>query len=1600
MVELYINNIKADIDKDTQINFNYLQSDTTNPTALRSSYSKTVSLRGTDTNNRIFGNLFDLRQTATDFLPNRRVPFVLYSFGRTERGYVKLDKIRKKGCEIEYQCTLVHELNDFFYNLAYDEKGKSIGFKDFYYGFTDGNGNLFSREKENTSTILNWDMEYITQSWTKLYDYNPDEIYKVNPMTVITAAPTYHGYNRDIDCSKVLVYYDALSGQEKEMRPLPQGWTTATLHEKSGGFCLITNTRELDEFEVRDLKSVCQQPAIRCELLLNAICNPENNGGYNVVFSDSIKNTPYFKDTWLVMSCLDLGENAKSNEFDLTMENLSYDGFFTGRQPLTCEVPIDTSSYSDSKIEVNLNLSLRMDRDVNNVYTSFQWVKTDYYNSFNSKTTVKEYCHVYGGFAIRLKITDGSDITYSKTQLVTSKIGNGEDEGVDWGYHVTDSRVRLARLIGCEPYDLVINEVDFNCNGNYVALSDGITLTYDIPSGDDLKVEVEITYVQVNDKDYYLPLATKEKDYKYVSVGYTATLSMDAEKTNGIYHRVPPTLQKTAVTKKTLFSDVMNPFEFLISFAKILNLKFLVDNRTVKIMPLNEYYNGIVHDLENQIDLSSDIEIEPVLTSSKFYKFGIQSPESYAMSLYAKKIEQPYGTLVLDTGNYHSNETKGMFEKVKFENAIPYRMNSIYFNRQHNLVAPLLSHTFDVEFPNSDMGAQTRKGYSFNNQLYRVYDSMPKVCVFDKANETIDLKNCLLFFSGFDNSTDYYVSDFSQYCEDYAGGQCYVYNPDETVSSGLDAICRKAQNGIPCFTKYIYTPTRAPHVFTHSLDFARPDYTFLDDAENYPTSITLYSRYFKNWLDDLFNPENRKVTVKVRLSGNPKELLRRFYYFDGQYWIIESLRDYSYTSDKPQTVTFVRINSLSAWSKNEITYYDDVIFKDTYGERVLADDRRYNVEVSAVGDNLTWYLGKVSNMGSLKAVKVDDKVYPKYQLKVGVRDGEKWYYVNVGKMGKHVFKYEFESNWIPNHAFESIGWFEDVTITRHTGVVAYEAFRKNSLRTLKIESGYVDIGQRAFERCTGLKSVRIDGRYNMQNGCFGQCSGLEIFKANPDKIDGLSTYCFINCTSLRRFDMMNVRVLSEGTFYGCTGLKVVNLNSNLERIEKSAFYGCAKLENISIPQSVLVICSEAFALCSGLKSVTLDNKRTAPAFMDNLTFNGVRSHGTLYYYQGCDIGNWLNDGQHYLGYYLWNYQIMDNPDVPDVPDTPIQPDEPTGKEYEVRYWIDGEKVHTDVYGEGDEIVPFAAPEKENMVFVRWDGLPKTMPYYNINAYAVYQDTNEYYSNQYFTIEVGKECLFEITCQPNQLEMSTDNGETWKPVQTVMTFYSDAKYQLRSISRLTRMNCKMLFLNYHKGNKVYGNIMSLLYGDDFKGKTQVPEKAFRALFYDDKIANYLSDASNLILPATEMSEQCYYQMFKHCKNLTVAPKLPATVLADECYSQMFSGCESLIEAPDLPATTTDIMCYYYMFNNCYSIVKSPVLKASRLAQYCYFGMFKGCKNLREITMLAEKVQTDNSIESFAVGAADKGILYKNPVLSYNTIKTEIPSGWEVQDYNPQ
>ena len=216
-----------------------------------------------------------------------------------------------------------------------------------------------------------------------------------------------------------------------------------------------------------------------------------------------------------------------------------------------------------------------------------------------------------------------------------------------------------------------------------------------------------------------------------------------------------------------------------------------------------------------------------------------------------------------------------------------------------------------------------------------------------------------------------------------------------------------------------------------------------------------------------------------------------------------------------------------------------------------------------------------------------------------------------------------------------------------------------------------------------------------------------------------------------------------------------------------------------------------------------------------------------------------------------------------------------------------------------------------------------------------------------------------------ISYSTDNGETW-----TTTNNTDNKTTNLVIDVNVNNGDKVMWkgdaqqLGYYDEDEnggyvgsffssdcefdTQGNVMSLLYGDNFKGQTDLTEKdcAFCSLFSDYKGEKTcgIVNAKDLSLPATILADRCYQYMFRDCISLTTAPELPATTLAQYCYASMFNGCTNLTAAPELPATTLANNCYQTMFYGCTSLTTAPELPATTLADRCYQYMFRDCRNL--------------------------------------------------------
>ena len=232
-----------------------------------------------------------------------------------------------------------------------------------------------------------------------------------------------------------------------------------------------------------------------------------------------------------------------------------------------------------------------------------------------------------------------------------------------------------------------------------------------------------------------------------------------------------------------------------------------------------------------------------------------------------------------------------------------------------------------------------------------------------------------------------------------------------------------------------------------------------------------------------------------------------------------------------------------------------------------------------------------------------------------------------------------------------------------------------------------------------------------------------------------------------------------------------------------------------------------------------------------------------------------------------------------------------------------------------------------------------------------------YEEQYLTFEALEDGTFSFS--RNDLQYSLDDGVTWQTLtaeSSTTTISAGNKILWKQTGLVPTSDTGIgTFSSTNKFN-VYGNIMSLYYGDDFINKNDLTGKdyAFNKLFYN---CSNLINADNLILPATTLSPYCYYDMFSLCNLLTKTPKLPATTLAENCYRYMFSSCYSLTEVTELPATQLTAGCYSVMFFDCKSLTTPPELLATQLASSCYESMFSGCESLVKApelpaTMLAE------------------------------------------------
>ena len=295
-----------------------------------------------------------------------------------------------------------------------------------------------------------------------------------------------------------------------------------------------------------------------------------------------------------------------------------------------------------------------------------------------------------------------------------------------------------------------------------------------------------------------------------------------------------------------------------------------------------------------------------------------------------------------------------------------------------------------------------------------------------------------------------------------------------------------------------------------------------------------------------------------------------------------------------------------------------------------------------------------------------------------------------------------------------------------------------------------------------------------------------------------------------------------------------------------------------------------------------------------------------------------------------------------------------------------------------------------------------------------QDIN--YIDMYFTIESladSNQIKIQRSKNPTNptLSYSLDDGETWTTttISGTVTFGTINTGQ-KIIFKGTNARFAIAYDNYNffdatKQFKVYGNIMSLFNGDDFKENSEFDSSTTHHCAGLLR-STYLVDASNLILPSLTIYSSSYNGMFRGDTALQYGPQMLATTpisTGTEHCSSMFEGCINLEEAIDINFTTLAKQCCFRMFLmhrtskiTTPKMTKSPILRCATGVSGCYDEMFKGNGNLVEVTCLLanDSAATNN----WLVNVSSAGTFYKSSLkTNWPTNASGVPSGWTIVDY---
>ena len=907
-ISLYIDNQLVDLDDESFILFNYTQEETTDPAIVRNSFSQQITLKGTPTNNQIFGNIYRMdRQTQYGssmsgiyFDPTRKTPFVIYDEMSEvlESGYIKLDKVSRRFSRYEYTITLFGGLGSFFYGLSYDEEGNKRTLADLHFLGTD-----------RPETELNFQIskDSVLGAWKRLNgDVSQSAVWDI-----INFAPAYNGYpTGTFDADKALV-----NAANAGLKTVDGQFYTRN------GFVLVSLSKSYTEWETKDLRSYLQRPVIKVSAIIEAICNPTNNGGYEVELDEDFfnENNPYFADAWLTLPVI--------NTLDVEIEQGG--GNLILLEDSNIIIPDGGNLTTQYNVDLNFIPSIYVDESPSgDLYMHTMEVYAD------GETNRDEYYMNWIEYTATAYNSSNNVLTQSIVRVSSRQTNaTGLIPEIDVIGHFNSNGFWMGQDIHIHLEAVGIHHVVFRKRI--------MGASYGSP-----RHEVNTHIVWTDDEHY-------EPNYLVTSYFHMGTTG------GSKYTYITSTSARSGatITKRNLLSSDKTPADYLLSYCKMFGLQFFSDkrNKRIQIIMRKNLYNGDTIDLTNRIDIERGIEKVPFAFDAKWYDFGVKYENGEFAKYYQNIYSQDFGLQRVNTGYGFNADSKDVMESVIFSGATEVLENGKYYmdivQSGKNIPSVFLdsgatyslykgngdTQEYDVPVPNASAVR------TWLNPSLPTYDLFSKLQLHNEDNAAFDERDTLVLFRGMksltserfavtDDNTDMMMMNENTPCWwlDY---------------QLIDPSCKVTF--LPMFSRYVWSGTSS---IIKSLDFGTPSEVQIPNLV-FKDNSSIYDQYWKNYVSDRYDDDSAVITCYVDLSGLQvnESLFRNFYYFDGAIWALNRIINHSMTTFDPTECEFIKVQDRANYTAEPISPY--YLTAGTNNINTNKEQTSFNIDISA---NVAW----------------------------------------------------------------------------------------------------------------------------------------------------------------------------------------------------------------------------------------------------------------------------------------------------------------------------------------------------------------------------------------------------------------------------------------------------------------------------------------------------------------------------------------------------------------------------------------------------------------------------------------------------------------------